>query len=347
MSLGLALTLLPLLILLNAFFVVGEYALVAVRPAQVEALRTRGKRRTARALDELLASPASAIGAIQVGITMTNLLLGWIGEPAMSAVLMMAFAPLVELAPAVFTGVAVALSFVVVTLLTVVFSELLPKTMTLRAVERAASLTARPILGFRRALAPLVWLMNGMANLVTVPLGFGRVEATDEQSVDVEELRLLARRAGDQGAVTPRERELILNSLSLGRRIVKEIMVPRVRVAYLDVGWPMDRNRGVMNEQLYSRLPLVDGGLDRVIGYVRTKEFLTAYHAAADSVVLRLIAMPPVFIPETVTIDVALSTFNEKRAQLLFVVDEFGGVEGIVTLRDVVAELLGDRPGGT
>jgi CBS domain containing-hemolysin-like protein len=340
MSLSLALSLVPLLIALNAFFVVAEYALVAIRPAQLESLRSRGSRRTVGAIEQLKSAPGAAIGAIQVGITMSNLLLGWIGEPAMTALLMLAFAPLIALAPGTMTVVSTALSFIVVTLLTVVFSELLPKTMTLRSVERAAVLTAWPIAGFKQALAPLVWLMNAMANLVTVPLGFGRVERADEEHVDVGELRVLALRAGEQGAVSPREQALILNSLTFGRRPIRTVMVPRVRVAHLDLQWSMDRNRAVMNEQLYSRLPLCDGGMDHVIGIVRTKEFLTAYHAAGDSQVLGLIAQRAVFIPETTTIDRAMVLFHEKRTQMLIVVDELGGVEGIVTLRDVVDQLL-------
>src|SRR5688572_25946759 len=139
MPLGWSLALVPLLIALNAFFVAAEYALVAIRSPQIEAMRRRGRRKAARAMEQLKADPAGAIGAIQVCITMTNLLLGWIGEPAMSWLLHMLFRPLVALLPlALFEAVTLTLSFVVVTLLTVVFSELLPKALTLRHAERVA-----------------------------------------------------------------------------------------------------------------------------------------------------------------------------------------------------------------
>src|SRR5688500_10958813 len=131
----------PLLIGLNAFFVVSEYAVVATRPAQIEAMRARGARRAAAAMARLKQRPASAIGAIQVCITMTNLLLGWIGEPAMSDLVQALMGPLVELLPqTVFTAISTGLSFILVTLLTVVFSELLPKAMTLRFLDLAARL---------------------------------------------------------------------------------------------------------------------------------------------------------------------------------------------------------------
>src|SRR5215207_1229202 len=192
----------PLLIGLNAFFVISEYAVVATRPAQVEALRVRGYKRAAAAMAVLKASPASAIGAIQVCITMTNLLLGWIGEPAMSALLRDLFHPLVRVLPApAFTALSTGLSFVLVTLLTVVFSELLPKAMTLRFVEPAARFTAVPVLAIQRAIFPLVWIMNATANAVTRPLGLGRVEDFENQQVTIEELRLMANQAAADGVV--------------------------------------------------------------------------------------------------------------------------------------------------
>src|SRR5688572_20325659 len=170
MPLQWALLVVPLLIGLNAFFVVSEYAVVAVRPAEVQQLRARGRVRSADAIEALKADPTSAIGAIQVCITMTNLLLGWIGEPAMSALLHQLFGPAIRLWPNLLSPVSTLLSFIVVTLLTVVFSELLPKAMTLRYVELAASVSAAPVLAIQKGIYPLVWLMNKMANLVTRPL---------------------------------------------------------------------------------------------------------------------------------------------------------------------------------
>jgi CBS domain containing-hemolysin-like protein len=332
----------PILIGLNAFFVVSEYAVVAARPVQIEAVRARGHRAAAAAMTRLKANPASAIGAIQVCITMTNLLLGWIGEPAMSRLLETLFQPLVTLLPhAVFTAISTGLSFILVTLLTVVFSELLPKAMTLRFVDLAAIGTAVPVLYIQRAIFPLVWLMNATANAVTRPLGLGRVEEFEKQTVTTEELRLMAEQAAADGVVTSRERSLILGALAAGRRTARQIMVPRVRVAVLDLRKSMEANHDMASEYLFNRLPLCDGGLDRVVGVVRTGEFLEAAATGGDSAMLALLAQPPVFVPETASVDHLLEVFHERRAELVFLVDEYGGVEGIVTLRDVFNELLG------
>jgi CBS domain containing-hemolysin-like protein len=340
MSLGWSLAAVPLLIALNAFFVVSEYAVVAMRPAQIAALSSRGRTRSAAAMVELQKNPASAIGAIQVCITMTNLLLGWIGEPAMSTLLAMAFGPVIRLAPNVLTPVSVMLSFIIVTLLTVVFSELLPKAMTLRYVETAASVSAVPVLAIRRAVSPLVWIMNKMANIVTHPLGLGSVEDLERQAITNDELRLMAIQAAEDGLVTPRERSLVLNSLTIGRRTAKDIMVPRVRTSYLELRASMDENRAVVEKRLFSRMPLCDGGLDKVIGIVRIKEFLEAYYAGGDTSVLTALAEPAVFMPERVTLDRLIEAFYEHRTQMVFLVDEYGGVEGLVTLRDVIDELF-------
>jgi CBS domain containing-hemolysin-like protein len=285
-----ALAAVPILVALNAFFVVSEYAVVAARPVQIEAMRARGHLAAATAMSRLKGDPASAIGAIQVCITMTNLLLGWIGEPAMSALLETLFRPLVAVTPhSVFTAVSTGLSFILVTLVTVVFSELLPKALTLRNVDLAARTTAVPVLCIQRAIFPLVWLMNATANAVTRPLGLGRVEDFEDQRVTSDELRLMAEQAAADGVVTPRERSIILNALVAGRRTARQIMVPRVNVACLDLRKSMDANY------------------------------------------------------ETAKVDHLLEVFHERRAQLVFLVDEYGGVEGIVTLRDVFDELLGGR----
>lgn len=332
----------PLLIGLNAFFVCSEYALVAIRPAQLELLRQRGRKGAANAMQTLKNDPASAIGAIQVCITMTNLLLGWIGEPAMSALLIWAFEPAIALAPGMLVPVSVGVSFLIVTLLTVVFSELLPKAMTLQYVLAAAVLTASPVLLIMRIVRPLVSLMNGMANLVTRPLGLGKVQDLEQPQVTAQEIRAMTVEAAADGALSAGERSMILNALALGRRKAKQIMVPRIRVQYLDLRRSMEENRQVMNEYLRSRLPLCDGGMDKVIGVVHVKEFLSAYHAAGDSSVLSLIARPAFFAPEATPLDRLLAMFHEQSTEILFLVDEYGGMEGIVTLKDVVDELVGE-----
>jgi len=336
------LLLVPVLIAINAFFVAAEYALIAIRPAQIEALRTRKKLRLVAAIESLKANPASSIGTIQICITMTNLMLGWIGEPAMTAVLQKLFAPLVALSPGVMTVVSTTLGFIVVTLLTVVFSELLPKALTLRFASFAAQLTARPIMIIQVCLRPLVWVMKGLANIVIKPLGLGNVDDLETEQVSVDELRLLADQAVQSGVLSQRERSVILSGLTLGRRTANEIMVHRTRVQWIDLGKSMDENKDLVDQLLHSRLPLCEGDFDHCVGVVKVKEFLTAFDADGDTSMLRLIAEPAVFVPQMVTLDQLLKTFYEQDTEMVFLVTEYGSTEGIVTLRDVMNELLAD-----
>jgi len=342
MEIGWKLAAVPLLIAVNAFFVAAEYAVVAIRGVQIEAMRRRGKARPAAAMTRLKSDPASAIAAIQVCITMTNLLLGWLGEPAMSFLLLSLFGRLLELLPpAVLAGVSIALSFILVTLLTVVFSELLPKALTLKYVENVAVLTASPVLRVLQIVRPLVALMNGMANLVSRPLGLGSVQQMEKDWHTAEEIRMIAMESAEHGALTSRERSLILNSLALGRRTARQIMVPRIRVVHLDIIKSMQENRAIITDHLHSRYPLCRENMDHVIGVISAKEFFEAYTADGDVSVLQLIARPAVYAPDTMPLDKLLVLFDDRRTQMVFLVDEHGGVEGIVTLQDVVDELVG------
>lgn len=330
------------LLLCNAFCVAAEFALVAIRNVQIERMRGEGKPRTAAVLTRLKAQIGSAVGALQVGITVTNLLLGGLGEPIMTEGLKHLLGPVFNALPdSIRHGLATALGFFIVTYLTVVFSEQLPKVLAIRYVPLVAALTARPTALLLTLTWPLVWVMNQSANLVTRPLGLGNVDEAEQELHTVDEIRLITSEAAEHGTLTNRERSLILNSLALGRRTARQIMVPRVKVAYLDLRKSMDDNRQVMNEHLYSRLPLCDGSIDKVVGIVPTREFLAAFNAEGDTSVLQLISRPAVFAPSTISLDKLLVLVDERRTQMVVLVDEHGGMEGIVTLRDIVDELVG------
>lgn len=338
MSLGLQILAVPFLIAVNAFFVVAEYALVAIRTSQIEELKKRSPR-AAEALRTLKSRMASAIGTIQICITMTNLMLGSIGEPAMTQILLRLFKGLPD--GPLTQGISITLSFIIVTLLTVVLSELVPKAVTLQYTLFLASLVARPILLIQTLLKPLVWIMDTAANLTTRSLGLGQVNIADA-AFTVDELRHIASDAAESGNLTLQERSLILNSLTLGRRTAAEIMIPRMRVSYLDLQRTMQENLAAISQYLFSRMPLCDGGMDHVVGVVYTKEFLTAIdETEGDSSVLLLISRPPVFAPVTIALDKLLTRFHDDKTHLIFLVDEHGSVKGIVTLTDVVNELLG------
>lgn len=330
----------PFLIAANAFFVAAEYAVVSTRSVQLAALRKSGWKRSADAMERLRADMPSAIGAIQVCITMTNLMLGSLGEPAMSKLLHRVLDPIgFILPPSVSIALATALAFIIVTFLTVVLSELLPKALTLQHTLAVAKQTAIPLLLILRAIRPLVILMNAFASAVTRTLGLGPVKIEGEVP-SADEIMLMASESAEGGKLSQRERALILNSLSLGRKTAKQIMVPRVRVDHLDVQKTMEENSAIVARSLFSRLPLTDGGMDHIIGVIYSKEFLIAAQEQPAVFMLPLIARKPVFVPAKLPLDRLLAQFHEGQTQVLFLVDEYGGVDGIVTLSDVIDELL-------
>ena len=331
------------LLVLNAFFVAAEFAMVAVRGVHIEQLRVRGKRATADILVRLKGQLSNVVAATQVGVTVCGLLLGSFAEPVVSEALAHVVGPAFHRAVSdrLAALLSVALGFGVITYLTVVFAELLPKVLAIRYVPAVASFTCRPVALVLAIVWPLVWTMNKSANLVTRPLGLGTVDEAEEELHTVDDIKSITSQAAAHGTLTFRERSLILNSLALGRRNARQIMVPRVKVAFLDLRRSMEDNRRVMNEHLYSRLPLCDGAIDQVVGIVSTREFLAAFHAEGDTSVLQLLARPPVFAPATISLDKLLVLVDEKRTQMVILVDEHGGTEGIVTLRDIVDELVG------
>ncbi|RYG69607.1 HlyC/CorC family transporter, partial [bacterium] len=307
------------LLALNAFFVAAEFAMVAIRNVHLEQMRARGKTSTAAILARLKEQLSAVVGAIQVGITLCGLLLGSHAEPIMTAAIGRVVGPVFEqtMSPALRVVVSTALGFTVVTYLTVVFSELLPKVLAIRYVPIVAGFVARPISWLLTFTWPLVWLMNKSANMVTRPLGLGTVDEAEEELHTVDDIKSITSQAAAHGTLTVRERSLILNSLALGRRNARQIMVPRVKVAFLDLRRSMEDNRKVMNEHLYSRLPLCDGSIDQVIGIVSTREFLAAFHAEGDTSVLQLLARPPVFAPATISLDKLLVLVDERRTQMV------------------------------
>ncbi len=334
-----SLFLLPLLILANAFFVSGEYIVIAIRRPQIAEMERR-KWRSASYMAKLRADLAATLGGIQVCITMTNLLLGWVGEPAMTRILLKVLSPLEMVIPEmVARGFSTICAFVIVTLLTVILSELLPKAMTLQHTMLIARVVSGPLVLVLHFIRPLVWVMDHSANLLSRMMGLGEVKIEDLPA-SIDELKAIARDAGERGTLGAKEQTLIINTLGLSKIRAEDVMIPRVKIAYLDLQRSMEQNREVMEQYLYSRLPLCNGSVDRVVGLVYTKEFLAAYAEAADTSVLQLIARPAVFAPSTVSLDRLLDLFLEKDSRMIILVDEYGGVDGLVTLADVMRQLL-------
>lgn len=325
----------------NALFVMAEYALVRVRPSRLQELAQRGGRRAALAL-RLVRRLDESISICQVGITLCGLGLGYLAEPAFARVLTLAFGGLlvrITGTPArLLEPASLALSFLIVTFLLVVLGELIPKRLTIAETERVALATAGPLRVFGFVAWPLVVLLNGAARWLVRLLRLER--SAEDATHSREEILQLLVMSAQRGQLGTLEFSLLENLFRFSRRRARDAMVPRGRVLALDLSRPAAEAVARARNEGYSRYPLIEGDLERVVGIVHVKDLPPAGDASEAD--LRRIARLPLIIPDTLSLERLLRRFQLERAHMAVVADEYGAVVGIVTLEDVLEELVGE-----
>jgi CBS domain containing-hemolysin-like protein len=324
-----------LMVLLNGFFVAAEFALVRVRPTQLEPYVEQGLRR-ARVAREMIRHLDAYLSATQLGITLTSLALGWIGGPAFSAAVEPLVVAIAGRNPALVRSVGLALSFLTISVLQIVLGELTPKWLALRKPRRAALLVALPLFVFSRATYPAIWLLNRAARGLMRLLGVAPPQE-GEGIRDEEELRRLLAASHESG-VSEHKRELLDNIFELSHRVARQIMLPRQDVVYLSTDRPVADELRRIRRSGHTRFPLCEGDLDHVIGVVHIKDLFRRERPVAS---LQEVAREIAFVPETLELDRLLKRMRTERFHLAAVIDEYGGVSGVVTLEDVIEEIVG------
>ena len=327
-----------LLILANGFFSGAEMAIVASRRGRLRALAEKGDRRAQAALD-LASSPDRFLPTVQIGITLVGTLAAayggdrlvseltaWIANQAPPGIAAMA-------RPIALTVFVMLLSFV-----TLLFGELVPKRLALRQAEAFARLAAPAMQLFAWIARPLVWGMSTATSAMIFLLG-GRKQT--EPSVSVDDIEHLLETGRAEGILEAVELSVASEALRLGERSVRDIMRPRIDVDALDIETPPAEILGAIAMAGYSRLPVYEGSLDHIIGYVSIKDALR-HTWMGWPIELRKMLHRPIFVPETMPLDRLLELFQKERNQLAIVLDEYGGTEGLVTLEDVLEELVGE-----
>jgi len=328
MSESLRLAAVLLLIAGNAFFVIGEYAVVTARRARL-APRADGGSAGARAALRLMDDPVRVISTVQVGITAIGILVGALAEPTVRDVL----------GEALPRWAGFVIAFALVTYLSVVLGELVPKALTLDRAETLAVLVARPIELVAVVLRPAVWVLQGSASWLLRPFGIRDVVAGD-QVRSAAELRLLVDEAEGAGVIPRAQEELLHNVFDLVDREARDIMIPALDVQWLDAGLSPD---GALDRVLatpHERYPVGDGSLDHLEGLVHVRDLLAGARGGAATV--GELARPAFIVPETKDVGALLRDLREQHEQLAVVVDEYGAVAGIVALEDIVEELVGE-----
>ena len=336
----LGLLIMLLLVLANAFFVAAEFAIVKVRSSQIE-LRAQAGGKTARMAQHLISHLDAYLSATQLGITLASLGLGWIGEPIV-AKLVLGVLHLFGFAfdPALAHRIALPIAFVFITFLHIVFGELAPKSLAIQHPEPTTLAVAFPLQFFFLALFPAIVALNWVANQVLRVVG---IEPASESAHyhSGEELRLLIERGREEGAIRETEHELIENVFEFGDTIVKEVMVPRTNIVALDVAASPNELVRVTVEEGYTRMPVYEGSLDNIIGVVHSKDLITLLEHR-DLIILQDLLRPVHFIPESKLISQLLREFQRRKIHMAIVIDEFGSTTGLVTMEDILEELVGE-----
>lgn len=324
---------------LNGFFVASEFAIVKVRSSQLEAVEASGEKNAPRAI-EVTENLEAYLSATQLGITIASLALGWIGEPVLAHVFEPFLKGLGIASDTVIRTITIGLAFICITFLHIVLGELVPKSLAISKPVPTTLWVSGPLSFFYQMLRPAIWLLNGMASwfLQTIlrvkPLGEHELVHSEE------ELRVILTESHDAQQVTPIGKEILMNALDLRKRVVRDITTPRKDVIFLNTEDTFEENLQRAIQSRHTRLPLCEGHLDHAIGVIHIKDLLLQMQETGpDLMKVKRDLLP---VPEMMPLERLLSFFLAKHAHIALVVDEYGGTVGIVTLDNVLEEIVGD-----
>ncbi len=325
------------LVLLNGLFVAAEIALVTVRRSRIEQLIEEGNRRAVR-VRRVVEDPGRFLAVIQLGITFIGFLASAFAAISLARVLADAFGRL-GLASDLATGAAVVVVTLLLSLFTIVFGELVPKSIALAHPDRVALLLAGPVDLLGRLLGPLVAVLAGITRSVVRPFG---IEVTKEARISAEELKLIVERGGEEGVLEAEEEQMIHAVIELGDRRLHEVMVPRPDIVALPASATIDEAVEVIVREGHSRIPVYEDSIDEIVGILYAKDLLPILKDGAERPPLRSLLRTPVFVPESMPIDDLLHELQRRKVHLAIVLDEYGGTAGLVTIEDLLEEIVGE-----
>ncbi|HEX9830888.1 MAG TPA: hemolysin family protein [Thermodesulfobacteriota bacterium] len=326
------------LVLANGFFVAAEFALVKLRVQEIKLLARQGSK-TAALVEQIVTNLDAYLSACQLGITLASLGLGWVGEPLVARTIEPAF-NILGIPEDRVHFVAFPLAFIIITLLHITVGEQVPKILAIKKHKATALVISMPLAIFYKIFKPFIWVLNTLSNWMLRLIGI-QIDSEHGEVHTEDEVRAILLESAAVGHLTLSERLIMENVLDLENKIARRYMLPRNQIVYLDINDSLEENLHIASESEYTRLPLCDGDLDHVIGIVHVKDIFKALANKEDIKSLVDIARKPTFLPETVILDVLLREFQKKHTALALLVDEHGVVSGMITLEDVLEELVG------
>ncbi len=329
-----------LLVLLNGFFVAAEFALVGARRSKIDQMVEEGDR-SARVVRDALRHLDRYLSATQLGITLASLALGWVGEPALAATIDLALSQVGVDVPAAATHstAAIIIAFAIITFLHIVFGELAPKSMALVTPEGVSKFVAPPLILFARVMRPFIWALNGVASSFLRLFGVQTVsEAHHVHSA--EELRLIVLQSRAQGTLDESGSRMLAGVFDFHEKKARDVMRPRTEVAAIEIGATTDEIWAVLRRERYSRYPVYHETLDDVVGVLVAKDLWL--HPRGQPFSLRDTLRKPLYVPDSRRAELVLNDLRTSRASMAIVLDEYGGTAGVLTIEDLVEEVIGD-----
>ena len=331
-----------LLVLANGFFVAAEFSLVSVRRTRITELVSQGNA-SAVSVEKALENPDRVIAATQLGITLASLGLGWIGEPALSHWLepiVGLFSKIIQ--PEVSKGISAGIAFTIITFLHVVVGELAPKSIALQNPEGTSLVVARPTLWTEFIFKPIILALNGTGNLILRMIGIK--PASGHQLVhSVEELRMLVSASAEEGVVEADEREMLDAIFDLGDLQVGQVMIPRTEILAVEANTTVEELLSIVTQTTFTKLPVYEDNLDQIIGILHVKDLLSILYNPEDrDKIARDLARETIYVPEAIPVYALLHQFRTNRQHIAIALDEYGGTAGLVTLEDLLEEIVGE-----
>ncbi len=330
-----------ILVLANGFFVAAEFSLVSVRRTRIEELVRQGTPGSA-SVKRALEDPDRFIAATQLGITIASLGLGWLGEPALSHFI----EPVLGLLPAAWVGTAshtisAGLAFAVITFLHVVVGELMPKSIALQRPEATALVVARPTLWTELLFKPAIIALNGTGNFLLRVIGM-RASSGHEMVHSVEELKMLVQASGAGGVLEVSERDMLDNVFDFGDLTTHEVMVPRTEMIAVPADAPLEDLIQLAIKHPHTKYPVYEGDLDHILGIANVKDLVRVQHGERRAATVRGLMREAHVVPDKLRLGALLQQFRAKRQHMAIVLDEYGGTAGLVTLDDLISQIVGD-----
>ena len=331
------------LVLLNGFFVAAEFSIVKVRYSQIQLKAAEGNS-MAKQAEHIIKHLDEYLSATQLGITLASLGLGFVGESALHHIIENLFHYFgFAVADATVTTVSLVTSFLIITIMHIVFGELIPKSIAIRKAEPTTMFIAVPLRAFYTIFKPFIWTMNQMSNGV---LRLMNIHPASEHEIhSTEELQLLVKQSADSGEIEEENYEIIKNAFDFTDHSAKQIMVPRQNISSIDIEEPVEEIITKIMDGGYSRLPVYKNSIDNIIGIFYAKEIIREYVKRKGQIThedLDKLMREPFFVVGSKKISDLLKVFQQKKQHLAVVIDEFGGTEGIITLEDILEELVGE-----